>query len=52
MQPKVVLLADVSDLVDGVECPIHCGPSRGVHKEWMMTLKGHARQLDGTMHIE
>ncbi len=39
MEPQVVLLTDVSDLIDGVECTVHCGTSCGVHKQWHVTLQ-------------
>lgn len=39
MQPQVVFLADVGNLVDGVERAIDCGTGGGVHKEGHVTLQ-------------
>lgn len=38
MEPQVVLLADVGDLVDGVERTVHCGTGCGVHEQWHVAL--------------
>lgn len=39
VQPQVVLLADVGNVIDGIECSIYCGTSRRIHKQWHVTLK-------------
>lgn len=39
MQPQVVLLADVGNLVDGVERAVDRGTGGGVHKEGHVTLQ-------------
>lgn len=39
MQPQVVLLADVGDLVDGVEGAVDRGTSGGVHEERHVALQ-------------
>lgn len=39
MEPQVVLLTDVSDLIDGVKCAVHCRTSCGIHKQWHITLQ-------------
>lgn len=39
MQPQVVLLADVGDLVDGVERTVDGGASRGVDEQRHVTLQ-------------
>lgn len=44
VQPQVVLLTDVSDLVDGVKGAVDRRTSGGVHEEGHVTLwKEHAR---------
>lgn len=48
MEPQVVLLTDVSDLIDGVKSTVHCRTSGGVHKQRHITLQDQqARRLDG-----
>lgn len=39
MQPQVVLLTDVSDLVDGVKGAVDCRTSGGVYKEGHVALQ-------------
>lgn len=38
MEPHVVFLADVCDVVDGVKRSVHCSTGCRVHKEWNITL--------------
>lgn len=40
MQPQVVLLANVGDLVDGVEGTVDGGACRGVDEQRHVTLQG------------
>ena len=41
MQPHVVLLTDVCDLVDGVEGAVDGGAARGVHEHRDVALRKH-----------
>lgn len=53
MEPQVVLLTDVGDLVDGVERTVHCGTSCGVHEQWHVALQDqHAQELEGKSQIK
>lgn len=50
MQPQVVLLADVGDLVDGVEGAVDRRTSGGVDEEGHATLqKEHGREEESQM---
>lgn len=39
MEPQVVLLTDVSDLIDGVKCTVHGRAGCGIHEQWHVTLE-------------
>lgn len=53
VEPQVVLLTDVSDLIDGVKSTVHCRTSGGVHKQRHVTLwNQQARRLDSKKVVE
>lgn len=53
MEPQVVLLTDVSDLIDGVKSTVHCRTSGGVHKQRHITLwNQRAQRLDSKKVVE
>lgn len=47
MQPQVVFLADVGNLVDGVERAVDRGPGGGVHKQGHVTLQNKRGERGG-----